>query len=458
MKKSLKILYIGFGIKPFAMGGAIITQDFIMEEMIKRGHEVVSFLAAPRYFFRKNSFLKKWNRNGVKIIELCNSPCRLGSQNDPLIQCNHPIVEMMVRKILKEERPDIVHIHELQLHPISIIDIIAEAGIKSVKTIHNYYDICPQRDLFYRGKESCKFFPSTEHCAECMSVKSIKKHNGLFFLIKWGKNITKYFISKKIIDKYRTIRFPDKIIKDNDQEYNGNITPLYSSEKYDYRQKFFVNRLNKLDAIHCSTSRSAEIFSMAGVQKKIINIFPPSNKKISDILPKSIMQNNYPISFGYAGGFSLHKGYKVVLDAFSKLDQKKAKLIIWRNKKEELPSIFSDLNIEMREGEINDIFKEIDVGIVPSIWEEVFGLIGPEFLSARIPVIGSRIGGIPEWLKDGENGFLVKPGDTDELAEKMNLFVKNPGLVAQFQKKIKVWKSFDEHVDETIELYERLLK
>jgi len=452
----LKILYIGFGIKPFTAGGAINTQDSLMEGVAQKGHRATAFLSAPRYTVGNKPFLKTWYKNGIKFIELYNPACRPGYQNNPLTQCSHPVIETMTRKILAEEKPDIAHIHELQLHPVSIIDIISDAGIKSVKTIHNYYDVCPQRDLFYRGKERCVSFPSTKCCAECMAIKSKINIDRRIFLFQKIKQAVKRIVPNPLVEKYRAIRFPTKT-QNNCSCNNDNVAPLYSSEQYHYRQRFFVERLNKLDVIHCSSFCSGKILSIAGVLKDKIRIFPPSSKKIDSIVAKPLRGNDYPISFCYAGGKAPHKGYDVLIKAFSKLDQSKAKLIICSNKKEKRPENLN-LNIEMREGEINSgTFKDIDVGIVPSVWEEVFGLIGVEFLAAKIPVIGSKTGGIPDWLKDGENGFLFSVGDADQLAEKMNLFVKNPSLIPQFQKQIKPWKNFDEYVDETISLYEEII-
>lgn len=49
------------------------------------------------------------------------------------------------------------------------------------------------------------------------------------------------------------------------------------------------------------------------------------------------------------------------------------------------------------------------MGVFPSVCEETYGMVALEFLRAEIPVIASRIGWIPEYLRDGENGLLV-PG------------------------------------------------
>jgi glycosyltransferase involved in cell wall biosynthesis len=69
---------------------------------------------------------------------------------------------------------------------------------------------------------------------------------------------------------------------------------------------------------------------------------------------------------------------------------------------------------------INDVYtfyKESQIVLVPSVWEEPFGLVGVEALSIGRPVIASNIGGIPEWLEDGKSGYLVKPNNPNQIAK-----------------------------------------
>ncbi len=65
---------------------------------------------------------------------------------------------------------------------------------------------------------------------------------------------------------------------------------------------------------------------------------------------------------------------------------------------------------------------------LPSRWAEPFGIIGIEAMARGVPVIGSRIGGIPEWLEHGVTGFLVEPGAGAEIAERADALARDSEL------------------------------
>jgi glycosyltransferase involved in cell wall biosynthesis len=58
-----------------------------------------------------------------------------------------------------------------------------------------------------------------------------------------------------------------------------------------------------------------------------------------------------------------------------------------------------------------ELLSGADVCVVPSLWQEAFGLAALEPMTYGIPVIASRVGGIPEIVVDGASGVLVEPGD-----------------------------------------------
>lgn len=66
-------------------------------------------------------------------------------------------------------------------------------------------------------------------------------------------------------------------------------------------------------------------------------------------------------------------------------------------------------------GDIENIYQSSDIIIVPSRWEEPFGLINIEAGAAGKPVVATRVGGIPEIIHHGKNGFLIEKDNLDEL-------------------------------------------
>jgi glycosyltransferase involved in cell wall biosynthesis len=68
------------------------------------------------------------------------------------------------------------------------------------------------------------------------------------------------------------------------------------------------------------------------------------------------------------------------------------------------------------------------LGVVPSVWAEPFGIVAVEALRGSTPVIASRVGGLPEIVRDGVEGLLVPPGDAHELAAAMTRLVDDGEL------------------------------
>jgi glycosyltransferase involved in cell wall biosynthesis len=75
-----------------------------------------------------------------------------------------------------------------------------------------------------------------------------------------------------------------------------------------------------------------------------------------------------------------------------------------------------------------EFYSRCDVIVVPSMWEEPFGITAVEALSCGIPVIASSSGALPTIVDDGVTGFLFPRGDAGALADRMMRLAKDPGL------------------------------
>lgn len=78
--------------------------------------------------------------------------------------------------------------------------------------------------------------------------------------------------------------------------------------------------------------------------------------------------------------------------------------------------------------DVENVYHTADIIVVPSRWQEPLGLINLEAGACRKPVVATRVGGIPEVIEEGENGYLVEAGDVDALAERVERLIADPAL------------------------------
>lgn len=80
----------------------------------------------------------------------------------------------------------------------------------------------------------------------------------------------------------------------------------------------------------------------------------------------------------------------------------------------------------LRQTFLPETLNELDLMIFPTLLQESLGLAGLEAMSCGVPVIGSRIGGLSDYIIDKENGFFFEPGNVHELYEKICFFYNLP--------------------------------
>ena len=79
-----------------------------------------------------------------------------------------------------------------------------------------------------------------------------------------------------------------------------------------------------------------------------------------------------------------------------------------------------------QQAHVEPFMQGADCVVCPSLWAEAAGLVNLEALSTGVPVLASRIGGIPEYVQDGQAGFLFPPGDHAALAALIRRLHDNP--------------------------------
>lgn len=78
--------------------------------------------------------------------------------------------------------------------------------------------------------------------------------------------------------------------------------------------------------------------------------------------------------------------------------------------------------------ELHRLLASARVAVVPSVWPEPLGAVGIEMMRHGLPVVAFDVGGIGEWLGDGDNGYLVPVFDRDALADRLDRLLSDPEL------------------------------
>lgn len=314
-------------------------------------------------------------------------------------------VEKRFINILDEIKPDIVNFQELAGIGASLVGIAKDKGFPTILTLHDYWTICPRFFLLDTDWNYCSGPNFGLKCTTCFDSKNL-----------------------------------DKLQRD-------------LMLRYDMLNKF----MKKVDyIITVSESLRKKIIEHGIEETKVITVYPSLEIKVNTHLPK-IDRSLNKIRLAYIGAIQPHKGLHVAIEAFKRIPADSAELHIYGymdrlyrrtidNLVKNIDNIFINGSYDSKE--LSNIFSQIDVLLVPSIVPETGPLVVQEALRHKIPVIGSNIGGIPEYVNESY-GALFEAGNINNLEEILIKTINNPELVKQWQNNIpdlSTMKQFGESI------------
>ena len=112
--------------------------------------------------------------------------------------------------------------------------------------------------------------------------------------------------------------------------------------------------------------------------------------------------------------------------------------------------------------DVPEILSQSDLMVLPSLFGEGLPMVILEAMAMGVAVIASRVEGIPEIIVDGKDGFLVEPGDSDQLSNKIIQLLKDPVLLQDVRQSARE-KMFREmnaqrHARQIEYVYQEVLK
>lgn len=210
---------------------------------------------------------------------------------------------------------------------------------------------------------------------------------------------------------------------------------------------FFKNISNKyIPFVTAPSQRVLEIFTSKNYfkyssQKCIYNAVNLNRDILLQCQKEKINRTATNIKFLYVGKLGEHKGIHILLSAFTSYKNSNISLHICGNGPMEshVKKIAEkDKRIiycgKLKTPELEQVYKDADVLIVPSIWEEPFGRIVIEGAQYALPTIGSDRGGIPEIIKMLDYGKIYSSNSKKELLNSIKLYANRNIIKADIQK------------------------
>jgi len=199
-----------------------------------------------------------------------------------------------------------------------------------------------------------------------------------------------------------------------------------------YREQQHCIRVNKdFSAYFVVTEYMKEELIRQGFESERIHIFPPIPLPRPAPFTPSFSARNRVI---FAGQIIRGKGLDVLLRALKQCREPFELVVLGSGSHQAYCETLSrELGLSDRvrfpgfvsQEELAGFYADATLVVVPSVWPEPIATIGLEVLRYGLPVVGFDAGGIRDWLRDGETGYLIPWMDTRLMAERLDYLLSH---------------------------------
>jgi len=365
----------------------------------------------------------------------------------------------LIQEIFRKREPDLVHVTHLMGHTGVLLEVICDMGLPAVATLTDFYGICPNSKLM-RYDESLCTGPNrrSTNCLACYIreheyefvhrralARAIQKNRSL----KWAARLLPIaaslpgFRRSIIADRIDAVRERRAYLRPLYAVYKRMITPTALLHDAYVRNGFYPERLRK---IHF------------GIDLDVVKPFRKHPARIPS-----------PLTFGYIGQITPHKGVDLVVAAFAGLRADNARLLLF-GPRDQQPGYMAKIektasgnpHIQFRDtfpaDRLGQVLSEIDVLVIPSRWYENSPLVMLYALASKTPVIATDMKGMSEFVIDGWNGFTFQKDSMAALRENMQRLLDRSDLWRELCENADYTMSVRDHAREVEAIYRDVLR
>jgi glycosyltransferase involved in cell wall biosynthesis len=323
-----------------------------------------------------------------------------------------------VNDVVRQFRPDLIYLHKLA--DLEVLETLLQTGVPAVRMVHDHSLVCLRNYKYnYFTRKICRR-PASFYCVfPCLA--SLERNPNGTLPVKWASYSR----------------------KQREMRLTKNCAGLVVYSQY---QKEELVR-NGFDAAR-------------------IQICVPVRQGSNPSPVSSLGPNNVLL---YVGQIIRGKGVDMLVRALAKVKEPfQCHILGEGNHLAYCKRLCARLGLQkvvhfwgyVPPAELEGYYLEASVFLMSSLWPEPFGMAGPEAMRYGLPVVAFDAGAIREWLRDGENGFLVKWKDTDTFAARVDELLRRKDLAKQLGQRGREWvKRYDprRQLDELENLFGRLI-
>lgn len=381
---------------------------------------------------------------------------------------------------------DVVHFNNLEGLPASVLKLKEEwPETRVVFSLHNYYPVCPQVNLWHEERENCIDYEGGRKCEQCLPHQHetgvVRLANAVAFRLKRmgirpGSRIFDRGFGPAMRLAGRVLRVYNRRIRrgtgstDTSPGNAGLLARIESSHaRFARRRKDIVNTINShCDRVLCVSDRVGQVAGRFGIAPTLLQtsyIGTRHAEKFSETSPKaSILKPDGTLTLAYLGYMRRDKGFFFLLDALEKLSPDQAgkiKVVIASRLVDQQTMdritalsdrfeavLFAD---GYSHDELDELLSDVDLGVIPVLWEDNLPQVAIEMHARHIPLLTSDLGGAQELGRYPE--LVFKAGDSDDFARRIEMVLSNKVSLDKYWQAAMAPHSMAEHLGELKEVY-----
>ena len=388
-------------------------------------------------------------------------------------QLSHPATVAAFFDFVARTGPyDVIHFNNLEGLPAEVLALKDEwPGTRIILMLHNYYPVCPQVNLWHQERETCTDFDAGRKCVACLPFKPderlVRLANAVAFTLKKrgirpGTRFFDRLFRPALGVGIRAGRLAARLVRRVRRAPAVAAAGVPDGTPVAARRAGIVRLINtRCDRVLCVSGRVGAVAARHGIEPDVLEtcyIGTAQAEKFATTAPRDAMTSaDGTLTMAFLGYMRRDKGFYFLMDALEALPDDHAariRLLVAAGRRE--PETLERLHVlgarlaglrhvdgYSHDG-LDDLLADVDVGVVPVLWEDNLPQVAIEMHARHIPLLTSDLGGAQEL---GNCPLMVfRAGDAVDFAARINAILAGEITPAQYWRDAMVPTSMAEHI------------